>query len=995
MSEKTRTIMLGFRSPVDRRLLREWLTGLGYDVVESLDETADIDLVLMDSTFARRLMDKAFGLKKATKYFLPVLVCTNAGENVGRWIYAGFDDVVRLPALKAAWKARIDTMLWLRHQSEELGHKSEMLHRALVESSSDQIFMLDANGTYVASNDRVEHFGLECGDELVGKTIDQVYPQEVAPFYRTQLQRVLNEGKTVVFEHDLPSDQETYHHLDTLYPVNLPDGRVMVGGICRDITEHKQAEEMVRQSRERLNHLFTVNPAIVYELDPENFSPIWVSSNVTEVTGYTPEEASQPGWWAEHVHPEDREETKKAQERLRGEGRVAHDYRFEKKDGSYIWVRDELRLLRDKQGTLKEIVGSWMNITDRKDAEIELAKSEQRYRSVFANTGTAMIIVDEEGDIAFANNQCAATTGYSPEELQGTNWRRYVFADDLPMMENYFRLRFSDPDKAPKRYEVRMVHTDGSTRNCLVTADIILARRQVVVSILDVTDRVRSEVARRVLETAIDNAIECIMVSDQENRLTYVNRAFEKLTGYSPAEALCSTPGILRSGKHDRAFYQNLKKTIYAGHPWEGNITLRKKNGGYYDVYATITPVLDESGTPKHFVSVHRDVTQEREMEKRMQQNQRLEAIGTLAGGIAHDFNNLLSPILGFTDLSIRTLPLGSKSRDYLDQVLLAANRAKELVRQILSFSRKSKHDRKPLGMAPIIKEALKLLRASIPSTIDIKEEISATTEMVVADPTEIHQVMMNLCTNAYQAMPDGGVLSVTLKTVDLDADMVAIIPNCKPGRHLKLSVEDTGQGIPPQIQDKIFEPYFTTKEEGRGTGLGLAMTYSIIATSGGGITVSSALGSGTCFNVYLPVAESSSTATVEKRAVIRSGHERILFVDDEPALVELGQKMLENFGYSVTIRMDPVRALALFKADPSMFDMVITDITMPVMTGDQLAAALLNIRPDLPIIVCTGFSERMNKEKAQEMGVRGFLDKPFSLDTLLSTVREIFDCEE
>ena len=744
MSEKTRTIMLGFCSPVDGRLMREWLTGLGYDVVESLDEAADIDLVFMDSVMARRLMDKAFGLKRAAKYFLPILVCIRAGENIGRWIHAGFDDVVRLPAAKAAWKSRIDTMLRLRRQSEELGHKGEMLHQALVESSSDQIFMLDANGTYVASNDRVEHFGLKRCNELVGKSIDQVYPQEVAPFYRKQLQRVLSEGEPVVFEHDLPSDQDSFHHLDTLYPVKLPDGTVMVGGICQDITERKKAEE-----------------------------------------------------------------------------------------------------------------------------------------------------------------------------------------------------------------------------------------------------------DRRVLETAINNAQECIMVSDRENRLTYVNRAFENLTGYSTAEALGSTPGILRSGKHDRAFYQDLKKTIYAGHPWQGTITLRKKNGDYYDVYATITPVLDESGIPKHFVSVHRDVTQEREMERRVQENQRLEAIGTLAGGIAHDFNNLLSPILGFTDLSIRTLPPGIKTKDNLDQVLLAANRAKELVRQILSFSRKSKHDRKPLGMAPIVKEALKLLRASIPSTIDIKEEISTTTEMVVADPTEIHQMVMNLCTNAYHAMPDGGVLSVTLKTVDLDAETVAIIPNCKPGRHLKLSVEDTGHGIPPEIQDKIFEPYFTTKEEGRGTGLGLATTYSIIAASDGGITVSSELGNGTHFNVYLPVTEGRSTATVEKQAVIPSGHERILFVDDEPALVELGQKMLENFGYSVTIRMDPVRALALFKEDPGGFDMVITDMTMPGMTGDQLAAALLNIRPDLPIIACTGFSERINKQKAQEMGIRGLLDKPFSLDSLLSTVREIFDRKE
>jgi len=744
MSEKKRTIMLGFHSPVDGRLMREWVTGLGYEVVESLDDTAGIDLVCMDSASARSLMNKAFELKRAAKYFLPVLVGIGAGENVGRLLKAGFDDVLRLPSTKGEWQARIEIMLRLRRQSEELGQKSEMLHRALVESSSDQIFMLDANGTYVASNDRVTHLGFERGDELVGKTIDQVYSKEVAPFYRTQLQWVLTEGEPIVFEHDMPTDNDFRYHLDTLYPVKLSDGTVMVGGVCRDITERKRAEE-----------------------------------------------------------------------------------------------------------------------------------------------------------------------------------------------------------------------------------------------------------ARRVLETAINNAQECIMVSDRENRLTYVNRAFEKLTGYSAAEAIGRTPGILKSGQHDRAFYQNLKKTIYAGHPWQGITTLRKKSGDYYEVYATITPVLDKSRSPNYFVSVHRDVTKEREQQKRFQQNQRLESIGTLAGGIAHDFNNLLSPILGFTDLSIQALPSGSKTKDYLEQVLLAGNRAKELVQQILSFSRRSKHERKPLLMAPIVKEALKLLRATIPTSIDIHQEIGGATETVVADPTEIHQVVMNLCTNAFHAMPDGGVLTVTLETVDLDSDNVAIIPNCKPGRHLKLSVEDTGQGIAPEIRDKIFEPYFTTKEEGRGTGLGLAVIHSIVTTSGGEITVYSEPGKGTRFNVYLPAAEAIPTDAVEKRATIRSGHERILFIDDDPSIVELGKMTLEQYGYSVTTSVDPVQALERFKNAPADFDMVITDMTMPGMTGDQLVADLLNIRPDLPIIVSTGFSERMNKEKAKEMGIRKLLGKPVTPATLLSTIREIFDSAE
>ncbi|SMC22890.1 PAS domain S-box-containing protein [Desulfacinum hydrothermale DSM 13146] len=996
MGEKKRTIMFGFHSPVDRRLMREWVVGVGHEVLENLDESSNVDLILMDSATARRLRDKAFGLKRAAKYFLPVLVCIKAGENASPWLKAGFDDVLHLPATKDEWLARMDIMLRLRRQSEELGQRSEYLHRALIESSGDHIFLLDANGTFVTSNDRVTHFGLESGAQLVGRTIEQVFPKEVATFYREQFQRVLTEGKTVVFEHDLPSERGTHYHLDTLYPIHLPDGTVAVGGICRDITERKQAAEALRESRERLNHLFTVSPAIVYELDPENLSPTWVSSNITEITGYTPEEAFQPGWWAEHVHPEDQEQTKKAEERflLEGRDRGAHEYRFEKKDGTYIWVRDELRLLRDEQGRPKEIVGSWMNITDRKEVEIELAKSEQRYRSVFESTGTAMLIVNEDGTIAFANSQCSATTGYLPEELPGTNWRGYVFAEDLPMMESYFRLRFSDPEKAPKRYETRLMHADGSIRNTLLTVGTIPATRQVVVSMLDITDLVRAEEARRLLETAIDNTIECIMLSDRENRLTYVNRAFEKLTGYSAAEVLGKTLGILKSGRHDREFYQDLKSTIYSGRPWQGNMILKKKNGELYEVAASITPILSPSGHVDYFVSVHRDVTKEREMERRIQQNQRLEAIGTLAGGIAHDFNNILTPIVGYTEMCMYSLPRGSKIRENLEAVNRAAARASDLVQQILSFSRRSNQERKPIRIALIIKEALKLLRSTIPTSIEIRQDISATEESVIADPTEIHQVIMNLCINASHAMPDGGLMSVGLHAVDLDREAIKMIPGCKPGRHLKLSVEDTGHGIAPEILDKIFEPYFTTKKEGLGTGLGLATTHSIVTACGGGITVYSEPGKGSRFDLYFPVARGVATQVVEKTAVIRGGHERVLIVDDDMEVLDLHRKVLENYGYSVTAETDPEKALALFEKSPADFDMVLTDMTMPRMTGDLLAAALLKIRPDLPVIVLTGFSERINKDKAQELGIRALLAKPVSVSDLLSTIRDIFNAQ-
>ena len=631
---------------------------------------------------------------------------------------------------------------------------------------------------------------------------------------------------------------------------------------------------------------------------------------------------------------------------------------------------------------------------ERKQAQEGLACALREWEEIFQAIGHPTLILSPRHTVLTANRAALKATGMTAGQLAGKHCYEVFHGtaqppEDCPMemMTRSGRL---------EAVEMEMEALGGTFLvSCTPVFDAQGELEKVIHIATDVTERMRAEEERHVLDTAIDHAQECIMVSDRENRLTYVNRAFEKLTGYSAAEALGNTLGMLKSGQHDRAFYQNLKKTIYAGHPWQGSLTLRNKNGKFYEAYGTITPICDPAGIPEHFVSVHRDVTRERELEQRIQQNQRLESIGTLAGGIAHDFNNLLFPIMGYTELCMGALPPGSQVREDLEKVMGAARRATDLVQQILSFSRRSNHERKPLRVASVVKEALKLLRASIPVTIDIRQEISAAAEAVIADPTEIHQVVMNLCTNAFHAMPDGGILTVGLKAVDLDSDVCAAITHCKPGRYLNLSVEDTGCGIPLEIRNKIFEPYFTTKEEGRGTGLGLAVTHSIVAACGGMINVYSEPGEGTRFSLYFPVAEDTPTEAVEKTTITGIGDEHILFIDDDAAIVALGKRTLERYGYSVTISTDPVQALEQFKKAPADFDMVITDMTMPGMTGDRLADAMLKIRPDLPIIVSTGFSEQINKEKAQKMGIRRLLGKPVAPGTLLETIREIFDHEE
>jgi signal transduction histidine kinase/ActR/RegA family two-component response regulator len=378
-----------------------------------------------------------------------------------------------------------------------------------------------------------------------------------------------------------------------------------------------------------------------------------------------------------------------------------------------------------------------------------------------------------------------------------------------------------------------------------------------------------------------------------------------------------------------------------------------------------------------------------RRLETRLRQAQKIQAIGTLAGGIAHDFNNILAAIMGYAELVRLRIPEGSRAKEHLRQVLMSTYRARDLVKQILTFSRQTEQERRPVYVHLLAKEALKLLRASLPSTIEIRQNIVSDLSAVMADPSEIHQILMNLCTNAHEAMREkGGVLEVTLAPVDLGLDDGAKYPDVRPGPYLKLSVADTGLGMNRRTVERIFDPYFTTKEKGEGTGLGLAVVHGIVANLGGTIEVCSEPGEGTSFHVFLPRVEVRLKGETESTAPLATGNERILFIDDEVPLVDSGQEMLKHLGYKVVTKTSSTDALELFRKQPDAFDLVITDMTMPHMTGDKLAKELMGIRSDIPIILCTGFSECITKEEAKRVGVKAFLMKPIASAEMAEVIR-------
>ncbi len=380
--------------------------------------------------------------------------------------------------------------------------------------------------------------------------------------------------------------------------------------------------------------------------------------------------------------------------------------------------------------------------------------------------------------------------------------------------------------------------------------------------------------------------------------------------------------------------------------------------------------------------------------EKQLQQVMKLQAIGTLAGGIAHDFNNILFPIVGYTELTMDDVPKDSQARQNLKEILKATNRAKELVQQILTFSRQSSQERKPLKVQYLIKEVFKLLRATIPSSIQIECDIDDTCGPIKGDPTQIHQVIMNLCTNAYHAMQEtGGKLEVSLKEIHISYEQSIERVGMKVGKHVELQVKDSGHGMEPQVIERIFEPYYTTKAQGKGTGLGLSVIHGIVKSHGGDITVSSFPGQGATFKVYLPIIDEMEVKIeADEPAIAISGKERILLIDDEEQIIDIEQQILERLGYHVTPKTDSQEALEEFAAQPDRFDLVITDMTMPKMTGDQLARRMMDIKPQIPVILCTGFNETISEEKALAMGIDKFVMKPIVKDELASTIRTVLD---
>ncbi len=776
---------------------------------------------------------------------------------------------------------------------------------------------------------------------------------------------------------------------------------VLVEGIVQDITEQKRAETALRQSEERFRRAI-VNSPIPKMIHDEAGNVLQISAGWKELSGYSLEDIPTLADWVERAYDE---QAKLALTYIEDlfviEDSVKNGaWEITAKDGTKrIWDFQTTPLGEQNDG--KRVLLSIANdITERIQAEESLQASEQMHRSLVQGLPDVIIRFDRQGRHLFVSDNVVELIEKTAEECTGKTHRQIGLSEEHCLFwENALHRVFQDGNPLELEYSfrgrsgqvissLRFIPEYGSAAGT-VTSVVLLSR--------DITAQRKAErnyqnLFNEMLEGFAQHEIIC----DDDGvpcdyRFLLVNPSYEKLTGLKAADIVGRTVREVLP-QIEEYHIENFGRVALSGEP------------AHIEYYSTDLGKHFEArvfrSAPFQFAAIITDITERLRGEEertrlraQLQQAQKMEAIGTLAGGIAHDFNNILGAMIGYAEMVREDSPEGSLAAQDLDQVLAAGSRAKALVKQILAFSRQTEANKIPLQPVILVKEATKMLRSSIPATIAIEQSLQRDCGLINADPTQIQQILINLCTNAFHAMEEkGGVLTIALQRISVTETDVSDLQPAEPGDYVQLTVADTGTGISPEILEKIFDPYFTTKEVGKGTGMGLAIIHGIVTSYGGFIHVASQPGKGSVFRINLPVWNEEYLPDQPDDEFTPHGVEQVLFVDDEELLAEMGRTMLERLGYRVTARNSSLEAYALFEKQPDSFDVLITDQTMPGMTGFELAEKVLQIRPDFPIILCTGYSSVVTEEKALAAGIKGFALKPLAKHDIAVLIRDVLE---
>ncbi|PKN08866.1 MAG: hypothetical protein CVU73_06450 [Deltaproteobacteria bacterium HGW-Deltaproteobacteria-8] len=864
---------------------------------------------------------------------------------------------------------------------------------SLLEGANAMVVGLDRAGRVTTFNAAAEQITGRTQSEMLGSNwFTTLYSSWRAKAIAANYAKVMN-GEIELSRHDETPlvTKDGRQRLISWRNSLLRQGQEITGLIAFgiDITERKQAEEALKEQNSEILTLFNGVPAMIFYKSLDNrilrANEAWFRTMGLDesILGVALEDV-YPAEFARKVREDDREVIQSGQAKMNIQEDVATP------QGLRRFIAHKLPR-RDAKGAVTGLICVANDITDLRRAEEALAQSEEMFRTL-AEDSPALICRSVPGCIiTYVNKTYQDTFRKTADELVGTCFLEYWPPEERERIRA--NIESLTPEAPVNSHEHTLVLPDGSigwqswTDRALFDAGGNIRAFQSVG--VDITARKQSEIELKRLHRAIDHAAEGVLITDKNGIITYINPALEHMTGLSSDEARKHGLSVQEVQQTVLQHQDSAVSLDECGGVWRGTSSFARPHGQNVEVEFTVSAIRDTDGEVMSFVAVCRDVTEKRLLERQLWQAQKMEALGTLAGGIAHDFNNILASIMGFTELALDDTPPESRARGSLARVLKASSRAKELVRQILTFSRRTEREQHTLHADKVIGEALRLMEASLPKNIEISASLQAQDCAILADPSQTHQIVMNLCTNAAQAMKSGGRMSVATRLVRLGDNSLANPHRLPAGQYLSLTVEDTGEGIAPDVLGRIFDPFFTTKGSGEGTGLGLAVVHGIVLSLGGTVFAESEPGQGARLTMLLPTAPDSPAPAHEPYPGNPTGRERILLVDDESDLLDMVCQFLEPLGYQVAPHNQPETALEAFLASPQSFDLVLTDQSMPRLSGIQLATRLREVRPDLPVVLCSGFSMVIPPDRIQALGKAWLLAKPFTSGELTRVVRQ------
>jgi len=795
-----------------------------------------------------------------------------------------------------------------------------------------------------------------------------------------------------------PSSFETYFApLQRYFDISVfASGKDQFATVFLDISERKQAEETLRYSEQRFRDVSEAAGEYVWEMGA-NMVYTYVSERSVDVKGYSPEELLGHTPMA-FMHEADIIPVgRTVNTAIANKAPFKLQHRDIARSGAILWEEVSGTPILDRDGNVVGLRGTGLNITERMRTEEALKQSEATFRSMAETVPLAIYVsTGIEQTCEYVNPRFVELFGYTREEVPTVNdWWPLAYPDDdyrLSISQEWQRKvkHALDTQSEIEPMEVVVTCKNGSKRD--ISWGFITMGEKNYAFGLDLSRRKTAETSLRKLSQAVEQAGESIMITDSLGIIEYVNPAFTTLTGYTAEEALGKAASLLKSGNQDPLFYKEMWETIASGAVWQGKVIDKTRDNNFYPVMLTISPIKNESGEITNYVGIQQNLSDYESLERQFQQAQKMEAIGTLVGGIAHDFNNLLAGITGNLYLAKKHSTNNPDVLKKLTVVETLSFHAAELIKQLLTFARKGPINVRPLPLTPFIKESLKLLHSSIPENITLNIDICSESLMINGDATQLHQILMNLVNNAYDAVEgvDAPCITVRLSMTIADDSFIEHHRELQPGAYAHLRVEDNGCGIRAEQIGHLFEPFFTTKDQGKGTGLGLAMVFGAIQTHHGHIEVDSRTGEGTTFHVYLPLIETTETEILlPLHGEIDTGHgEWILLADDEKPVREAGKNVLESLGYHVMEACDGLQAIELFCANQDRIRLIITDIVMPKLGGVKAIEEIKRINPEVKVIFVTGYDKKATMDTTA-LSRATILSKPYSIEELGRTIKE------